>query len=74
MMKDALRDGVVAGAVMGTVLFAVIYIATKDKDRGRVDHHMDPEHNVICYTYKQDMQCFLYYDEGTHLQLEYPTP
>lgn len=52
--------------VTGTLTFVLVFsLMTRDE----VQIYMDPENNVVCYITSQNLQCFTYTDEGTHLKL-----
>lgn len=53
------------------VLFGVIVVAAVHStySEAKVSVFIDAENNIICYIRKDDMECFPYHDEGTHLEI-----
>lgn len=56
----------VFAALVGTGIYTDIQ---KVKGYDRVNVHMDAPNNVICYAYRDSIDCLPYHDEGTHLEV-----
>jgi hypothetical protein len=56
--------------ILALSAIGISVVAFDDKRSSRVDVHVDAENNVICYVTDRAMQCFVYSDEGTHLEVK----
>lgn len=65
-MKNYYPELMATAILLSVVACAVVFAPENSRE---VQIYMDPENNVVCYYTKQNMQCFTYTDEGTHLQL-----
>lgn len=68
MNSQELCAAVIVIGVLAALGISVVVYDTKRSTR--VDVHVDAENNVICYVTDRAMQCFVYSDEGTHLEVK----
>lgn len=55
-------------------LVTVIVTLGIPRKKESIVYHIDKEHNVLCYTWRDSLQCFAYVDQGTHLEIVSPAP
>lgn len=60
---------IVTVLVVLSLCLAILSVALDGRKSRKLTTHIDAKHNIICYTWKSEMECFPYHDEGTHLEI-----
>lgn len=69
-MGHTMKDFKVEFAVAAVVLAVLAILAVASWGDAEVKTYIDPDNNVFCYYNSGGIECFLYNDEGTHLELK----
>lgn len=62
--------GAAVAVIVALAALGISVVAFDAKRSSRVEVRVDAENNVICYVSDRAMQCFVYSDEGTHLEVK----
>lgn len=67
-MKETPRE-TVSDILIALAFGLVGYLFVSAVSDGKPVPHIDAENNVICYTYRNALECMPYNDEGTRLEV-----